>query len=70
LKYQCITYQTVNCANDLSNQVRHVADQTQQQRVQIQGVEYALNNVDKVAQPDHKLEVNINISDGDVDLLD
>ena len=56
-------------SNDFSNQVGDVSDQTDEKRVQVQRIENALNNGNKVAQSYDQLEINIHISNSDVDLL-
>ena len=63
------TYKSVDSTNDFSNQVRCISNQADQERIQVQGVEDALNNLNQIAQTHNQLEVNIHISNGDVDLL-
>lgn len=63
------TYKAVNCTDHFSDQVGDVSDQTDQERVQVQRVKDTLNDRDKVAQSYNQLEVNIYISNSDVDLL-
>ena len=64
------THQSVYGTDDLSDQVGNVANQAEEERVQIQGIEYTLDDLDQVAQSDHKLKVDIDVSNGDVHLLD
>jgi hypothetical protein len=63
------TYKSVYRANDVADQISHVSNQAQKKRVQVQRVEYALDNLDEVAEPHDKLEVHIDVCNGDVDLL-
>jgi hypothetical protein len=63
------TYESIYCANDLANQVCHVTDQTDEKRVEIQRVENASDNLNEVAESHNKFEVDIDIGNGDVDLL-
>jgi hypothetical protein len=63
------TYESVHCANNLAHQVRHVADQADEKRVEIQGVENAADDVYEVAKSHNKLKIDIDIGNGDVDLF-
>lgn len=64
------THQAIHCANYFANEVCHVADQTNQKRVQVQGIEYALYDRHQVAKSHNQFEINIHISNGDVNFLD
>jgi hypothetical protein len=59
----------LHLTDNFANQVGYIANQTNQERVQVQGIENALNDRNQVAQSYDELEVDIYISDRDVDLL-
>lgn len=62
-------HKSVYCANDLANQVRYISDQADEKRVEIQRVEDTFYDIDKMAESDNKLKVDIDIGNGNVDLL-
>lgn len=70
-KLGCIvqTHQTVDGSDYFADQVGHISNQTNQERVQVQRVKHALNNRDQVTQSHDQLEININIGNGDIDLV-
>ena len=63
------SYKSIYCANDFANQIRHVADQADEERVEVQRIEDTLNNVDEVSKSDDELKIDIDIGNRDVDLL-
>lgn len=61
--------ETVDSANDFSNKTGDVVDEANEQRVQVKRFEDALHNVDEMAQTYDKLQVGVDVRNGDVDLL-
>lgn len=62
--------QAVDGADDVANQARHVVDEADQEGVEVQRVEDALDDLDEMAQAHDELQVDVHVGDRDVDLLD
>ena len=60
----------VNGSDDISNEISDVVDEAEKEGIEIQRVEDAFNDVDKMAKADDEFEVDINIGDCDIDFLD
>jgi hypothetical protein len=63
-------HKSIYCANDLAHQVRHIADQADEERIQVQRIEDTSNNFHEVAESDNELQIDVDVSNCDVDFLD
>ena len=62
--------QAVHGAHHRCQRTRHVVQRGDQQGVEVEGGEDAVDDVDEVAEADDQLELGLHIDDGEVDFLD
>ena len=62
--------QAVDLAHDIVQQPRHAVHGVDEDGVEVQRGEDAVHDADQVAQPHDELEVDVDVGDGEIDLLD
>lgn len=62
--------QAIHCADNVVQNVRHVVEGVDEERIEVQGLEDAVDDVDQVAETDDELQLSFHVCDREIDLLD